>query len=168
MEDEKFFVHPKALVDQGAQIGEGTRVWAFAHVLKGAVIGSHCNIGDYAFVESGAKLGDHVTVKNAVQVWEGVTAENGVFLGPNCTLTNDKSPRSFIKKSKDQWLKPTLFKEGATIGANATVLWYFCGPLCFCSRRGLDYKRCPRSCAHARSSSKNQRLGLQVHKPIEV
>lgn len=96
----KYYAHPKSLVDEGAHIGNGSRVWAFAHVMGGAVIGENCNIGDYAFVESGAKLGNNVTVKNAVHVWEGVTAEDGVFLGPNCVFTNHIFSRAFIKRPK--------------------------------------------------------------------
>ena len=122
MSDKKYFSHEKALVDNGAKIGEGSRVWAFAHVLSGAEIGAHCNIGDYSMVESGAKLGNHVTVKNGVQVWEGVVAEDGVFMGPHCVFTNDMFPRSFRKRPKEEWLVQTHLKEGASIGANATIV----------------------------------------------
>jgi UDP-2-acetamido-3-amino-2,3-dideoxy-glucuronate N-acetyltransferase len=115
-------IHPNALIDPGAEIGKGTRVWAFAHVLKGAVIGENCNIGDFAFVESGAKLGNQVTVKNGVHVWDGVTAEDGVFLGPNCVFTNDRVPRSFIRRSREQYLVSTLLRQGCSIGANATII----------------------------------------------
>lgn len=117
-----FFKHEKALVDNGAKIGKGTRVWAFAHVMAGAEIGENCNIGNYAFVESGAKLGNQVTVKNGVQIWEGVEAEDGVFFGPNCVLTNDMRPRSFIRLPKEEYLRKTKIKRGATIGANATIV----------------------------------------------
>lgn len=119
-----YFAHPRALVDEGAKIGAHSRVWAHAHVMPGAVIGEHCNIGDFAFVESGAKLGNHVTVKNGVQIWEGVTAEDGVFLGPNCVFTNDLFPRTMhvVRRAKEEWLVPTLIREGASIGANATIV----------------------------------------------
>lgn len=118
MSDPDYFTHAKALVDHGATIGAGTRIWAFAHVQADASIGKHCNICNYVFVESGARLGDRVTVKNGVQVWEGVTAENDVFLGPNCVLTNDLRPRS----RQPAPALPTLICEGATIGAGAVVL----------------------------------------------
>ena len=109
--------HPTALVESD-QIGEGTNVWAYAHVMKGAVVGSHCNIGDHAFVESGAVIGDEVTIKNSVAVWQYVTVKNRVFLGPNCSLTNDNRPRS-----KRPWTPcATTIEEGATIGANATIV----------------------------------------------
>ena len=117
---EKFYVHPHALVES-SDIGPNTRIWAFAHVLKGARIGANCNIGDHAFVESEVVLGDNVTVKNGVAIWNLVTIEDNVFLGPNCVFTNDKNPRSYIKKSVEQ-LDTTLVRANATIGANATIL----------------------------------------------
>ncbi len=122
MSKTDYFVHPKGLVDPGATVGAHTRVWAFAHVLKGAKIGTHCNICDFAFIESGAVLGDHVTVKNGVHVWEGITAEDNVFLGPSCVFTNDMFPRSGLKRPKADWLVSTRLREGATIGANATIV----------------------------------------------
>jgi len=109
--------HATALVESD-RVGEGTNVWAYAHVMKGAVVGRHCNIGDHAFVESGAVVGDEVTIKNGVAVWQYVTVENRVFLGPNCTLTNDNRPRS-----KRDWTPvATTIREGATVGANATIV----------------------------------------------
>ncbi len=114
------FVHPKALVETD-DIGEGTRVWAFAHVMKGAKVGRNCNICDHAFIESGAVLGNCVTVKNAVLVWDKVTVEDEVFLGPNMVFTNDMNPRVAFKKSPDAFL-PTLVKRGASLGANVTVV----------------------------------------------
>jgi acetyltransferase-like isoleucine patch superfamily enzyme len=114
---EGFFKHPTALVETD-RIGEQTNVWAYAHVMKGAVVGSHCNIGDHAFIESGAVVGDDVTIKNGVAVWQYVTVENRVFLGPHCSLTNDNRPRS-----KRDWTPvATTIREGATIGANATIV----------------------------------------------
>lgn len=118
--DPSVFVHDKALCESDA-IGAGTRVWAFAHVMKGAVIGKGCNVGDHAFVESGAKVGDHVTIKNCVLIWDKVTVEDEVFLGPNMVFTNDMNPRAAVKKSPDTFL-PTLVKRGASIGANATIV----------------------------------------------
>jgi UDP-2-acetamido-3-amino-2,3-dideoxy-glucuronate N-acetyltransferase len=115
-------IHPKALVDKGARLGEGTRVWAFAHVMKGAVIGRECNICDYAFVESGAVLGNHVTVKNGVQVYEGVEAGDNVFLGPACVFTNDLFPRSGLKRPKESLFRKTILEKGASVGAGAIIL----------------------------------------------
>jgi len=88
---KQYFAHPQALVET-EEIGPGTRIWAFAHVLPGARIGAECNICDHAFIETGVVLGNNVTVKNGVAIWQGVTVEENVFLGPNCVLTNDPNP----------------------------------------------------------------------------
>ncbi len=114
------FVHPSALCESDA-VGLGTRVWAFAHVLQGAVVGAGCNLGDHVFVEGGARIGNNVTVKNGVQIWTLVTVEDDVFIGPNAVFTNDLRPRAFVKRSSSQ-LTPTNVGRGATIGANATVV----------------------------------------------
>ncbi|HZQ60962.1 MAG TPA: WxcM-like domain-containing protein, partial [Casimicrobiaceae bacterium] len=112
------FVHPNALCES-TDIGEGTRVWAFAHVLPGARIGRDCNICDHVFVESDVVVGDRVTVKCGVQLWDGVTLEDDVFVGPNATFANDNFPRS--KHYPSQYAR-TLVARNASIGANATVL----------------------------------------------
>jgi UDP-2-acetamido-3-amino-2,3-dideoxy-glucuronate N-acetyltransferase len=118
--DRSIFVHPHGLCES-VQVGPGTRVWAFAHVLADAEIGADCNICDHAFVEAGARIGDRVTVKNAVLIWDGVTIEDEVFLGPNMVFTNDLRPRAAVRKERDQLL-PTRVCRGATIGANATIV----------------------------------------------
>lgn len=115
-----FFKHDQALVHPKAQIGDQTRVWAFANILDGALIGEHCNICDGCFVEGGAVIGNHVTMKNGVEVFNGVSIEDDVFLGAHTTFINDRYPRS---NRKDAWtLEKTLIKKGATIGANSTIL----------------------------------------------
>lgn len=119
-ENTKFFAHPLALIDTD-EIGDRTRVWAFAHVLKGARVGSDCNIGEHCYVESGASLGHNVTVKNGVSVWARVTIEDNCFLGPNCVFTNDMIPRAYIKKAPEEFL-PTVVKANSTVGANATII----------------------------------------------
>lgn len=113
-------VHPAGLCES-ASVGAGTRIWAFAHVLAGAVIGKDCNICDGAFVEDGARVGDRVTVKNGVLLWRGVTVEDDVFLGPAVTFTNDLRPRAHRRRPPEE-LVPTVVRQGATIGANATVV----------------------------------------------
>jgi UDP-2-acetamido-3-amino-2,3-dideoxy-glucuronate N-acetyltransferase len=113
------FIHPQALVDAGATIGPRTRVWAFAHVVKGAVIGEDCNICDHTFIEGKATVGDRVTIKCGVYVWDGITLEDDVHVGPCATFTNDRLPRS--KKYAAEWQK-TMVRTGASIGANATIL----------------------------------------------
>lgn len=114
------FVHPHALCES-TEVGAGTRVWAFAHVMAGASVGADCNICDHVFVESGARIGDRVTVKNAVLVWDRVEIEDDVFLGPNMVFTNDLWPRAHVKKPAAE-LVATRVRTGATIGANATVV----------------------------------------------
>jgi acetyltransferase-like isoleucine patch superfamily enzyme len=111
-------VHPDGRVET-PDIGPGTRIWAFAHVLAGARIGAGCNICDHTFIEGGAVVGDRVTVKCGVQLWEGVTLEDDVFVGPNATFTNDPFPRSRRRPAK---YARTVVRAGASIGANATVL----------------------------------------------
>ncbi|MGC2108141.1 MAG: acyltransferase [Candidatus Korobacteraceae bacterium] len=120
MDIGRYFVHPQALVETG-EIGEGTRIWAFAHVMKGAVIGKNCNVGDHAFVESNVVIGDGVTIKNGVAIWDGVLLASNVFVGPNAVFTNDLNPRAEVKKGREQFLL-TRVQEGASIGANATIV----------------------------------------------
>jgi acetyltransferase-like isoleucine patch superfamily enzyme/dTDP-4-dehydrorhamnose 3,5-epimerase-like enzyme len=114
----KPFFHPQSLCES-ANIGNGTRVWAFAHILPKAVIGQDCNICDHVFIENDVVVGDRVTVKCGVQLWDGVRVENDVFIGPNATFTNDKFPRSRAYQEK---LPTTVVETGASIGANATIL----------------------------------------------
>lgn len=121
------FVHPQALVET-RRIGAGTRVWAFAHVMKGASIGRDCNVGDHAFIEAGARVGHGVTIKNGVTIWEGVTIEDQAFLGPCVVFTNDLRPRSprargaKTRYASRDWLVKTRVGLGASLGANATVV----------------------------------------------
>lgn len=113
-----YFRHPSAIVESGS-IGKGTRVWAFAHILPGAVVGEECNICDGVFVENDVVIGDRVTIKCGVQVWDGVRLDDDVFVGPNATFTNDSFPRS---KRRPEHFEKTIVRRGASIGANATIL----------------------------------------------
>jgi len=115
-----FYIHPTAIIDDGAKIGEGTRIWHWCHIMKDVIIGKHCNIGEHAFIENGVKLGNGVKVKNNVAIYTGVECEDDVFLGPNCVFTNVANPRSFIERKSE--FKKTIIKKGATIGANATII----------------------------------------------
>lgn len=114
----KPFIHPQALCES-PNIGSGTRIWAFAHVLPRAVIGADCNICDHVFIENDVMIGDRVTVKCGVQIWDGIRIADDVFIGPNATFTNDIFPRS--KQYPAQFAK-TEVQQGASIGANATIL----------------------------------------------
>jgi acetyltransferase-like isoleucine patch superfamily enzyme len=114
----KPFVHPHAICESQL-VGSGTRVWAFAHVLPGARVGADCNICDHVFIENKVVVGDRVTVKCGVQLWDGVTVEDDVFIGPNATFTNNIFPRSKQFLAVDG---KTLIRKGASIGANATIL----------------------------------------------
>ncbi len=115
-----FFVHEHALCES-PDVGAGTRVWAFAHVMKGARIGTDCNICDHVFVETGAIVGNRVTIKNNALIWDGVEIGDDVFIGPNAVFTNDPTPRVANKISPDQLIK-TRIGDGASVGANATVV----------------------------------------------
>ncbi len=112
------FIHPSSDV-QSKQIGEGTRVWQYVVILPGAVIGRDGNICSHCFIENKVVIGDRVTVKCGVQLWDGVTLEDDVFVGPNVTFCNDLLPRS---RNHAAPLLPTVVKKGASIGANATIL----------------------------------------------
>jgi UDP-2-acetamido-3-amino-2,3-dideoxy-glucuronate N-acetyltransferase len=113
-----FYKHPQALVES-ANIGDDTKVWAFAHILPGAQIGQDCNICDHVFIENDVKIGDRVTIKCGVQIWDAVSIEDDVFIGPNATFTNDKYPRS---KQYPEEFSRTIIRRGASVGANATIL----------------------------------------------
>lgn len=112
------FIHPTADV-QSPHIGAGTRIWQFVVVLPGARIGADCNVCAHCFVENDVLVGDRVTVKSGVQLWDGVTLEDDVFVGPNATFTNDPFPRSCQRPAR---FLPTVVRAGASIGANATIL----------------------------------------------
>lgn len=113
-----YFKHQNALVESH-KIGKNTRVWAFAHILPGAVIGEDCNICDGVFIENDVSIGDRVTIKCGVQIWDGINIENDVFIGPNATFTNDRFPRS--RQYPTEFLK-TVLEKNCSIGANSTIL----------------------------------------------
>lgn len=114
-----YFQHKNAIIEAGAKVGKGSKVWAFAHVLGGATIGEDCNICDHTFIENDVKIGDRVTIKCGVYIWDGITIEDDVFIGPNATFTNDMHPRS--KQYPEKFAK-TYIEKGASIGAGAVLL----------------------------------------------
>jgi UDP-2-acetamido-3-amino-2,3-dideoxy-glucuronate N-acetyltransferase len=115
-----YFAHPTAVIDPGASIGSGTKIWHFSHIMSGAVIGEYCTIGQNVMIGDGVILGQRVKVQNNVSLYTGVTCEDAVFVGPSVVFTNVINPRSLIPR-KDQF-RPTLVRKGATIGANATII----------------------------------------------
>lgn len=117
MSSSDFFAHPQSIVET-RDVGKGTRIWAFTHVMKGVRVGANCNVGEHCYIESGVVVGNDVVIKNGVALWDGVVVESGAFLGPNCVFTNDLFPRSKVITERLQ----TSIGEGASIGANATLL----------------------------------------------
>lgn len=117
---QKVYIHPSSIVEEPCQIGPGTKVWHFCHVMPQAIIGAGCSLGQNTFVGRGVRIGNGVRIQNNVSIYEGVTLEDYVFCGPSCVFTNDLNPRSEFPKHGNYM--PTLVKQGASIGANATIV----------------------------------------------
>lgn len=115
------YIHPTAIVEEGAQIGAGTRIWHFCHVRTGACIGANCTLGKNVFVDAGVQIGQGVKIQNNVSVYAGVTLEDFVFVGPSVVFTNDRVPRAFLPWSPSQAL-PTRICQGASLGAGSCIL----------------------------------------------
>ena len=112
--------HISAVIDEGAQIGDGTNIWHFTHIMPTAVIGTNCNIGQNVFIDNGVIIGNGVKIQNNVSVYNGVICEDDVFIGPSAVFTNVMNPRSAIERKHE--FKKTIIRKGATIGANATII----------------------------------------------
>ena len=117
---EDIFIHPSAIVDEGAVIGAGTKIWHFTHVMSGATLGKHCNLGQNVFIANGVILGNNVKIQNNVSLYTGVICEDDVFLGPSAVFTNVINPRSAVNRKADY--KQTIIGKGASIGANTTLV----------------------------------------------
>ncbi|MGM0649112.1 MAG: acyltransferase [Bacteroidota bacterium] len=117
---KKYFAHETAVIDDGCIIGEGTKIWHFSHIMKKAVLGNNCNLGQNVLVASDVTLGNNVKVQNNVSIYTGVTCEDDVFLGPSMVFTNVSNPRSAVNRRSDY--EKTVVRKGATIGANATIV----------------------------------------------
>jgi UDP-2-acetamido-3-amino-2,3-dideoxy-glucuronate N-acetyltransferase len=115
-----FFAHESSYIDDGAVIGDGTKIWHFCHVMPGAVIGERCNLGQNVVVMGGTRLGDNVKVQNNVSIYEGVELEDDVFCGPSCVFTNVTNPRSHVSRKSEY--RRTRVRRGSSIGANATIV----------------------------------------------
>jgi len=120
--ENSIYVHPTAVVDDGAQLGEGTRVWHFCHIYKNAVIGHHTILGQNVMVANGVKIGNNCKVQNNVSLYEGVTLEDYVFCGPSMVFTNVTTPRCLFPRNTTEDYLITLVKRGSSIGANATIV----------------------------------------------
>lgn len=118
--EKEYFAHETAVIDDGVNIGKGTKIWHFSHIMTGSVIGKNCNIGQNVVISPGVKLGNNVKVQNNVSVYTGVICEDDVFLGPSMVFTNVVNPRSAVNR-RDKY-EETLVEKGATIGANATIV----------------------------------------------
>ena len=116
-----YFVHESSYIDDDVEIGEGTKIWHFCHIQKGARIGKNCSLGQNVNVSNHVIIGNNVKIQNNVSVYEGVELEDGVFCGPSCVFTNDLTPRAEFPKGSTGY-KKTLVKHGASIGANATIV----------------------------------------------
>ena len=115
-------IHPLAVVDDPAAIGEGTRVWHFSHIYAGASVGAHCVLGQNVMVADGVRIGDHCKIQNNVALYEGVVLEDHVFCGPSMVFTNVTTPRCLHPRNTQADYRPTRVKRGASIGANATIV----------------------------------------------
>lgn len=115
-----FFIHESSYIDNGVQIGKGTKIWHFCHIQSNAIIGEKCILGQNINVGEGVIIGNNVKIQNNVTIYKSVTIEDDVFLGPSMVFTNVFNPRSFIERKHE--FRPTLIKKGASIGANATII----------------------------------------------
>jgi UDP-2-acetamido-3-amino-2,3-dideoxy-glucuronate N-acetyltransferase len=139
---DKYFIHHTSFVDDGVDIGEGSQVWHFSHILKGSKIGKDCRIGQNVVIGPNASIGNNCKIQNNVSIYEGVTLEDSVFCGPSCVFTNVFNPRCEIPRMRE--LKTTLAKKGATIGANATIVCgHSLGKYCFIGAGSLVAKDVP-------------------------
>lgn len=144
MDEKRYFVHESSYVDEPCEIGEGTKIWHFSHIMNNCKIGKNCNIGQNVVISQNVTLGNNVKIQNNVSVYTGVVCEDDVFLGPSCVFTNVINPRSFIER-KSEYRKTTI-KKGASIGANATIVcghdigkFAFIGAGCVVTKNIPDY-----------------------------
>ena len=156
---DKYFVHPSSYVDENVEIGEGTKIWHFCHVQKGARLGKNCSLGQNVNIGNNVSIGNGVRIQNNVSVYEGVEIEDNVFCGPSCVFTNVTTPRAHF--SVHGIYAKTLIKEGASLGANCTVVCgHTVGPFgthwfWFCR-----YQGCERLCPHGWRSRPSIRMGV--------
>jgi UDP-2-acetamido-3-amino-2,3-dideoxy-glucuronate N-acetyltransferase len=167
-ESKQYFAHESAYVDQPCEIGEGTKIWHFSHVMKNAKIGANCNIGQNVNIDSGVVVGNNVKIQNNISLYTGVIVEDDVFLGPSCVLTNITNPRAQVSRRK--LYEKTVLRRGATIGANATIVCGIeLGRYCFIAAGAVVAKDIPDYAlmigAPARQAGWMSRHGIRLPKP---
>ena len=143
--NEAYYSHESSFVDDGAQVGPGTKIWHFCHIMSGAKVGADCSLGQGVMIAANVSIGDNCRLQNNVSIYEGVTLEDGVFCGPSCVFTNVATPRAEYSR-RGEYSK-TLIRRGATIGANATIVCGVeLGAYCFIAAGAVITKNIP---AHA-------------------
>ena len=122
MSNSNVYIHPSSFVDEGAKIGDGTKIWYFCHIFSGATIGKNCKIGQNVVIHGSVVVGHNVKIQNNVSIYDGVTLEDDVFCGPSCVFTNIFNPRAAVNRNDPKFYRPIVVRKGATIGANATIV----------------------------------------------
>lgn len=139
---KEYFIHQSSIVDEGAIIGKGTKIWHFSHIMEGAIIGKYCSLGQNVHISSKAVIGNNVKIQNNVSIYDNVILKDDVFCGPSCVFTNVVNPRSFINRKAEY--KETVVEIGASIGANATILCGITlGKFCFIGAGSVITKDVP-------------------------
>jgi len=168
MSDSEYFVHESAYVDQPCQIGKGTKIWHFSHIMKKASLGQNCILGQNVHIACDVVIGNNVKIQNNVSIYTGTVIEDDVFLGPSCVLTNITNPRSQI--NRHNLYEKTIIKRGATIGANATIICGIdLGKYCFIAAGAVVTKTVPdyalMSGVPAKQTGWISRHGIPLSKP---